>query len=131
MKHFTTVHDVKNPIELINEGLTLKRNPHSFSASGKNKTLGLIFLNPSLRTRLSTQKAAQNLGMNVIVMNMDKEGWALEFEDGAIMNGSKVEHIREAAAVLGTYCDIIGVRSFPSLKSRKEDYSEQILLQFM
>ena len=131
MKYFTTVHDVKNPDALIKEALEIKNNPFGCNTIGKNKTLGLIFMNPSLRTRLSTQKAAMNLGMNVIVMNIDKEGWALEFEDGAIMNGDKVEHIKDAAAVLGTYCDIIGLRSFPTLQNKAKDYSEHILLQFM
>jgi N-succinyl-L-ornithine transcarbamylase len=118
-------------VKLIQEALQLKENPFSFQNLGKNKTLGLVFMNPSLRTRLSTQKAAQNLGMHVIVMNIDKEGWALEFEEGAIMNGTKAEHIKDAAAVLGSYCDVIGLRSFPTLTSKKEDYSEHILLQFM
>jgi len=131
MKYFTTVHDVKNADALIQEALQIKSDPYAHNELGKRKTLGLIFLNPSLRTRLSTQKAAQNLGMNVIVMNIDKEGWALEFEEGAIMNGNKVEHVKDAAAVLGSYCDIIGLRSFPSLQDKKQDYSEYILLQFM
>jgi len=131
MKHFTTVHDVKNVDELVNEAIALKQNPFAFSHLGKNKTLGLIFMNPSLRTRMSTQKAAMNLGMNVIVMNVDKEGWALEFEDGAVMNGNKIEHIKDAAAVMGAYCDIIGIRCFPNLIDKKEDYSEKVLLKFM
>lgn len=131
MKYFTTVHDIKNAESLIQEALQLKADPFGYNSLGKNKTLGLIFMNPSLRTRLSTQKAAQNLGMNVIVMNIDKEGWALEFEEGVTMNGNKVEHIKDAAAVMGTYCDIIGLRSFPSLTDREKDYSEYILLQFM
>ena len=131
MKYFTTVHDIKDPGTLIKEALEIKANPFGCSSTGKNKTLGLIFMNPSLRTRVSTQKAAQNLGMNVIVMNVDKEGWALEFEDRAIMNGNTVEHIKDAAAVLGSYCDIIGLRSFPSLQNKEKDYSEYILLQFM
>jgi N-succinyl-L-ornithine transcarbamylase len=131
MKYFTTVHDVKNADALVKEALRIKNNPYAFEKLGRRKTLGLIFLNPSLRTRLSTQKAAQNLGMNVIVMNIDKEGWALEFEDGAVMNGDKVEHIKDAAAVLGSYCDIIGLRSFPGLQNKAKDYSEYILLQFM
>ncbi|MGZ3862337.1 MAG: acetylornithine carbamoyltransferase [Bacteroidia bacterium] len=131
MKYFTTVHDIKNSDHLVSEALKLKQNPYKYSSLGKNKTLGLIFMNPSLRTRLSTQKAAQNLGMNVIIMNIDKEGWALEFEDGAIMNRNTVEHVKDAAAVLGTYCDIIGIRSFPGLQNREKDYSEHILLQFM
>ena len=88
MKHFTTVNDVKDIYALVQEALALKKDPFAFSHLGKNKTLGLIFLNPSLRTRLSTQKAGYNLGMNVMVMNIDKEGWALEMEDGAVMSGS-------------------------------------------
>jgi N-succinyl-L-ornithine transcarbamylase len=131
MKHFTTVHDVKEPLKLAKEGLLLKEDPFKFSTLGKNKTLGLIFMNPSLRTRLSTQKAAQNLGINVIIMNINDEGWALEYENGAVMNGKNAEHIKDAAMVLGTYCDAIGVRCFPTLKNREEDYSEKVLLQFM
>jgi len=131
MKYFTTVNDVKDINELVDDSLLLKKNPHRFSSLGKNKTLGLIFLNPSLRTRLSTQKAALNLGMNVMVMNMNEEGWALEFEDGTIMNGNTVEHIRDAAAVMGLYCDIIGIRCFPGLVSREEDEKEKVLLSFM
>lgn len=131
MKYFTTVHDVKDLNALMNEALTIKKNPYALSDLGKNKTLGLIFLNPSLRTRLSTQKAAMNLGMNVMVVNIDKEGWALEMEDGAVMNGTSVEHVKDAAAVLGQYCDVIGIRCFPSLHNQKEDYSEKVLLKFM
>src|SRR5690606_38957008 len=97
---------------------------------GRNKTIGLVFLNPSLRTRLSTQIAAANLGMNVIVMNMDKDGWALETQDGVIMNGTTVEHMREAAAVMGSYCSVLGLRSFPKLKDREEDYSEDFFRKF-
>ena len=91
----------------------------------------MVFLNPSLRTRLSTQKAAMNLGMQVIVMNMDKDGWALETRDGVIMNGTTVEHIREAAAVMGEYCDILGLRSFPSLKDKEADYTEDLFNKFV
>ena len=131
MKYFTTVNDIKDLDGLIHEAISMKKNPFAFSDLGKNKTLGLIFLNPSLRTRLSTQKAAINLGMNVMVMNIDKEGWALEMEDGAVMNGSSVEHVKDAAAVLGQYCDVIGIRCFPSLQNRKDDYSEKVLLKFM
>ncbi|MFL5765846.1 MAG: N-acetylornithine carbamoyltransferase [Bacteroidia bacterium] len=131
MKYFTTVNDVKDLDELMLQARLIKQDPYAFSEIGKNKTLGLIFMNPSLRTRMSTQKAAMNLGMNVIVMNIDKEGWALEMEDGAVMSGSSVEHIKDAAAVMGEYCDIIGVRCFPSLKNKKEDYSEKVLLKFM
>ncbi|HUH32674.1 MAG TPA: hypothetical protein VLZ28_01900, partial [Daejeonella sp.] len=95
MKIFSSVNDIDNLQDIVREALSLKELPYEFQHLGKNKTLGLVFLNPSLRTRLSTQKAALNLGMNVMVMNMDKEGWALETQDGVVMNGSTVEHIRE------------------------------------
>lgn len=131
MNLFSSVHDVADVTKIVKEALALKNNPLAHQELGKNKTLGLIFLNPSLRTRISTQKAGQNLGMNVIVMNMDKEGWALETRDGVIMNGTTVEHIREAAAVLGQYCDILGIRSFPGLKNREEDYNEEIFNKFV
>ncbi|GAB3197566.1 N-succinyl-L-ornithine transcarbamylase [Pontibacter aydingkolensis] len=131
MQKFTSVQDVANIDELVNEALHLKQNPYKYKQLGENKTLGLIFLNPSLRTRLSTQKAALNLGMNVMVMNLDKEGWALETQEGAIMNGTTVEHIKEAAAVMGEYCDILGIRSFPKLQNRDEDYNEELLQQFI
>lgn len=131
MNQFTSVHDVDNLRQLVNDALTLKQNPYADGQLGKNKTLGLVFLNPSLRTRLSTQKAALNLGMNVMVMNMDKEGWALETQDGVVMNGATVEHIREAAAVMGQYCDILGLRSFPKLQDREEDYNEDFFNKFI
>ncbi|MEJ7556899.1 MAG: acetylornithine carbamoyltransferase [Pedobacter sp.] len=131
MNQFTSVHDVADIKQLLKDALTLKENPYSLQDLGKNKTLGLVFLNPSLRTRLSTQKAALNLGMNVMVMNMDKEGWALETQDGVVMNGSTVEHIREAAAVMGQYCDILGLRSFPKLVNREEDYNEDFFNKFI
>jgi N-succinyl-L-ornithine transcarbamylase len=131
MKQFTSVHDVQDVTALVNEALELKQNPYAHKALGQDKTLGLIFMNPSLRTRLSTQKAGINLGMNVMVMNLDKEGWALETRDGVVMDGSTVEHIREAAAVMGQYCDIIGIRSFPKLQDREEDYSEELLHKFI
>lgn len=131
MNQFTSVHDVSDVPALVDEALALKKAPFAYEQLGKRKTIGLLFLNPSLRTRISTQKAAMNLGMNVMVMNLDKEGWALEFEDGAVMNGTTVEHVKDAAAVLGQYCDIIGIRCFPSLKNREEDYSETILKQFI
>jgi len=98
---------------------------------GKGKTMGLLFFNPSLRTRLSTHKAALNLGMSVMTMDMDKHGWKLEFEDGAVMNAATAEHIREGAAVISQYCDVIGIRTFPTLTDREKDYSEHILSQFM
>lgn len=131
MKNFISVKDVTDIPALVKEALELKKNPYAFKKLGENKTIGLIFLNPSLRTRISTQKAAKNLGMDTIVMNMDKEGWALETQDGVIMNHNTVEHIREAAAVMGQYCDIIGVRSFPRLVDKNEDYSEDFFKKFM
>ena len=131
MNQFTSVHDVPNIKQLIADALELKANPYAQQHLGKNKTLGLVFMNPSLRTRLSTQKAALNLGMNVMVMNLDKEGWALETADGVVMNGGKAEHIREAAAVMGQYCDVLGLRSFPKLENREEDYSEDFFNKFI
>jgi N-succinyl-L-ornithine transcarbamylase len=131
MKLFSSVNDVTDINALVKEALTLKQNPYAHQQLGKNKTLALVFLNPSLRTRMSTQKAALNLGMNVMVLNIDKEGWALELRDGVIMDGSTVEHIREAAGVMGQYADIIGVRSFPGLRNREEDYSEMIFNKFV
>lgn len=131
MKQFTSVKDVENVTELVKEARALKNNPYADKTLGENKTLGVIFLNPSLRTRLSTQKAAMNLGMNVMVMNIDKEGWALETRDGVVMNGTTVEHIREAARVFGQYCDILAIRSFPGLKNREEDYNEEIFNKFI
>ena len=130
MNKFFSVADVPSLREFIEQAKSIKTNPYAFDSLGKHKTLGLIFLNPSLRTRLSTQKAALNLGMNVMVMNMGQEGWALETQDGVIMNGSKAEHIREAAAVIGEYCDVVGLRSFPSLKNREDDYREDLFTKF-
>ncbi|QQT31206.1 acetylornithine carbamoyltransferase [Sphingobacterium multivorum] len=131
MKKFFSVKDVSSVADVVQEALALKAAPYDNQHLGQHKTLGLVFLNPSLRTRLSTQKAAMNLGMNVMVMNMDKDGWALETQDGVVMNGTTVEHIREAAAVMGEYCDILGLRSFPKLKDREEDYSEDLFNKFI
>lgn len=134
MRHFTSVKDVKDTGNLVNLTLSLKGDPYlqeEYREIGKGKTIGLIFMNPSLRTRLSTQKAAINLGMSVMVMNFSGEGWALEIEDGVVMDGDKAEHINEAAAVVGQYCDIIGIRSFPYLKDRNFDYAETILNKFI
>jgi len=127
MRYFTSVRDIKSVDTLVQEALNIKKNPYIFSDLGKNKTIGLLFLNPSLRTRLSTQKAATNLGMNVMVMNVNGDSWALELEDGAVMNGTSVEHIKDAAAVLGQYCDIIGIRCFPTLQDKQADDSEKLL----
>lgn len=131
MKHFTTIYDVPDPNKLIAEAIQIKQNPFAFSELGKGKTIGLIFMNPSLRTRLSTQKAARLLGMEVMIMNLEKESWAIEWNDDVIMNGNTVEHIKDAAAVLGSYCDIIGMRCFPTLTNKQLDYSEKILIQLM
>lgn len=127
MNQFISVHDAGDPNQLAFEALALKDDPFAYSSLGKNKCIGLVFLNPSLRTRMSTQRAAQNLGMDVMVLNMDQEGWALETRDGVKMNGTRVEHIREAAGVMGQYCDILAVRSFAKLQSREDDEKEEIL----
>ncbi|MFC2188174.1 acetylornithine carbamoyltransferase [Peijinzhouia sedimentorum] len=131
MIKFTSAKDVNNIHQLVDSALSLKSDPFAFQHLGENRTLGLIFLNPSLRTRMSTQKAAYNLGMNVIVLNMDKDSWALETREGVMMDGDKAEHAKEAVAVMGQYCDIIGVRSFPGLQNRKEDYNEETLNLFL
>ncbi len=131
MKKFIEVGDVTDIQALINKGLAYKQHPLMDKALGANKRVGLLFLNPSLRTRLSTQVAAQNLGMDAIVFNVDKEGWALEFAEGAIMNGTTVEHVKDAAPILGQYFDILCIRTFPGLQNRDEDYSEKIINQFI
>ena len=127
MRNFTSVHDVQDLNALVQSARSCKIFDPLQIKKGKGKTLGLIFMNPSLRTRLSTQKAGINLGMDVMVMNFSGEGWALETKEGVVMDGDKAEHIIEAAGVLGEYCDIIGLRSFPGLKDREADYSEEIL----
>lgn len=131
MQHFLSVKDAIDVQALVKEALLYKKAPYADKHIGKNRTMGLLFFNSSLRTRLSTQRAAQNLGLELIVMNVGQDGWGLEFEDGAIMNGNKAEHIKEAAPVVGQYCDIVGIRSFPGLVDREEDYSEKVLNQFV
>ncbi|MCE7069320.1 N-acetylornithine carbamoyltransferase [Dyadobacter sp. CY327] len=130
MKHFLSINDVTDLNQLITNGIAAKRNPFAEIELGKNKTIGLLFFNSSLRTRISTQKAAQNLGLNVITMNVGQDGWGLEMEEGVIMNGDKAEHVKEAAAVIGSYCDIIGIRSFAGLQDREKDYAEIVFQQF-
>lgn len=130
MKNFTSVHDVKHPQSLVEQTLEIKTNGQ-LSDAGRNKTLALIFFNPSLRTRLSTQKAATNLGMNVIVMNISKDGWNIEFEDGSVMDGSTQEHIKDAVKVISGYCDLMGVRTFANLEDPQEDYREKVLQKFL
>ena len=131
MKNFISVHDVSDIKALVAKALAYKKNPFADRHLGVDKRVGLLFLNPSLRTRLSTQVAAANLGMEAIVFNVDKEGWALEFEDGAIMSGNTVEHVKDAAPILGHYFDILCIRTFPSLKNKEDDYSELVINSFV
>ena len=131
MKNFISVNDVTDINALVAKALAYKKNPFADRTLGADKRIGLLFLNPSLRTRLSTQVAAKNLGMEAIVFNVDKEGWALEFEEGAIMSGNTVEHVKDAAPVLGQYFDILCIRTFPSLKNREDDYSELVMNSFV
>jgi N-succinyl-L-ornithine transcarbamylase len=131
MKHFLSVKDANNIDALIEQGLLYKKQPFQDLLLGKSKRIGCLFLNPSMRTRLSTQVAAQQLGMETIIFNIGSEGWALEFAEGAIMNGTTVEHVKDAAPILGQYFDILAIRTFPSLKNREEDYQEKILHQFV
>lgn len=131
MKHFTQFDSLPLANTLIEQALAYKNDPRIDEEKGKGKRIGCIFLNPSLRTRASTQIAAMNLGMEAIVMNMDKEGWALEMKEGAIMNKGTVEHIKDAAGVLGSYFDILAVRAFPSLTNKEEDVEDYIFQQFI
>ena len=129
MKHFTSIEDVGNPEPLVRQALAFKQKPwQPHLAAGKK--VGLIFLNPSLRTRLSSQVAAQNLGAEAIVLDIGKDGWALEFENNVIMDGNRSEHVKEAAAVMGRYFDVLGVRSFPGLADQSADYAEPLLNAF-
>lgn len=131
MKKFTDVTDIGSLQKAVEEAAEIKRDRFAFSTLGKNKTLMMIFFNSSLRTRLSTQKAAMNLGMNVMVLDVNQGAWKLETERGVIMDGDKAEHLLEAIPVMGSYCDIIGVRSFAGLKDHDEDYEERVLSQFI
>lgn len=131
MRHFTNVNDIGDLRIALAEALEVKRDRFAFTELGKNKTLLMIFFNSSLRTRLSTQKAAMNLGMNVIVLDVNQGAWKLETERGVIMDGDKPEHLLEAIPVMGCYCDVIGVRSFARFESKTDDYEEKILNQFI
>ena len=131
MKQFISVHDVANINALVQKALAYKANPLADKALGAGKRMGLIFLNPSLRTRLSTQIAAENLGMQPIVFNVGSEGWTWEFEEEAIMSGTTVEHVKDAAPILGNYFDVLAIRTFPSLQNKKDDYSELFIKQFI
>ncbi len=131
MKNFISVNDVTNIDALVQKALAYKADPFKDKTLGTNKRIGCLFLNPSMRTRLSTQIAAQNLGMDAIVFNVGSEGWALEFEEEAIMSGSTVEHVKDAAPIMGKYFDVLAIRTFPSLKNREDDYSELFIKQFV
>jgi N-succinyl-L-ornithine transcarbamylase len=131
MKNYTSIKDIDNINSWIEEAKEMKANPLKNIELGRNKTLGLLFFNASLRTRLSTQKAALNLGMHAIVLNVSGDAWGIEFEDGTIMNGTTAEHIKEAAAVISQYCDVIAIRAFSTLKDKEKDESEQVLTSFV
>ena len=140
MRNFTSVYDLISPSSggigeaidaLIEKALVYKANPFVDKTLGFNKRIGCLFLNPSMRTRLSTQIAAQNLGMEAIILNVGSDGWALEFEEEAIMSGTTVEHVKDAAPIFGKYFDILAIRNFPSLQNREDDYSELLINQFI
>jgi N-succinyl-L-ornithine transcarbamylase len=131
MKNFININNVKDYQGLIKESIEIKNNPYSFKKIGINKTLGLIFFNSSLRTRLSTLKAAKMLGLETIVMNFNNEGWEIEFEEKTIMSKNSAEHVKEAAQVISQYCDIIGIRAFAELKNKNHDESEIIINSFV
>lgn len=131
MRYFTNVKDIGNLQDALKEALEVKKDRFAYQHLGKNKTLLMIFFNSSLRTRLSTQKAAMNLGMNVMVLDVNQGAWKLETERGVIMDGDKPEHLLEAIPVMGCYCDIIGVRAFATFENKEDDYSEKIINQFI
>ena len=131
MKNFTCVQDIGNLKSALDEAFEIKKDRFKYVELGRNKTLMMIFFNSSLRTRLSTQKAALNLGMNVIVLDINQGAWKLETERGVIMDGDKPEHLLEAIPVMGCYCDVIGVRSFARFENKEDDYNEVILEQFI
>ncbi len=131
MRNFISVKDIGNIKDAVREAMEIKADRYKYCELGRNKTLMMVFFNSSLRTRLSTQKAALNLGMNVIVLDINQGAWKLETERGVIMDGDKPEHILEAIPVMGSYCDVIGVRSFARFESKEDDYNEVILNQFI
>ncbi|MFI3240062.1 MAG: N-acetylornithine carbamoyltransferase [Bacteroidales bacterium] len=131
MRNFTTVEDIGDLKAAVKEALEVKKDRYAYKALGENKTLLMIFFNSSLRTRLSTQKAAMNLGMNVMVLDVNQGAWKLETERGVIMDGDKPEHLLEAIPVMGCYCDIIGVRAFAKFENKQEDYEEMVINQFI
>ncbi|MFV1882937.1 MAG: N-acetylornithine carbamoyltransferase [Balneola sp.] len=131
MKQFLSIKDVPSLSDLLEEAKEVKANPHGWKSLGKNKSACLLFLNPSLRTRLSSQRAAQNLGLDAVVLDVNSGSWKLEFADEVVMNGDSAEHIKEAAAVIGAYFDVIAIRAFAELKDQAEDYSEKVLSAFV
>ncbi len=131
MKKFTSVADIGDLKAAVAEALEVKKNRFAYKNLGENKTLMMVFFNSSLRTRLSTQKAAMNLGMNVMVLDVNQGAWKLETERGVIMDGDKAEHLLEAIPVMGSYCDVIGVRSFAKFENKEDDYSERVVEQFI
>lgn len=131
MKRFTDVHSLHSLQDALQDALALKADPWAHATIGARKTLGLLFMNPSLRTRMSTQKAAALLGMDVMVLNAGSDSWTLETRDGVVMDGGATEHIKEAAAVMGQYCDILGVRTFAGLQDREADYREDVMESFI
>ena len=131
MKHFTSVKDVADIDALVAKAIKIKQSPFSDQLIGQNKVLGLVFFNSSLRTRMSTTRAAYNLGMKVMTLNVSQDSWQLEMEDGAVMNKGTAEHIREAIPVMASYCDILAVRSFPGLKDRDKDYQDRLMGSFI
>lgn len=131
MRNFISSGDAPDINGLVKQALEYKANPFKDKTLGAGKRMGLLFLNPSMRTRLSTQIAAQNLGLEAIVFNVGQDGWALEFEDEAIMSGTTVEHVKDAAPILGKYFDILGIRTFPSLQNKADDYNELYINQFI
>lgn len=130
-KNFVSSNDVTNITELAEKALQYKADPFKDSSLGEGKRIGCLFLNPSMRTRLSTQVAAKNLGMEPIVFNVGSEGWQLEFEEEAIMSGNKSEHVKDAAPIFGKYFDVLAIRTFPQLKNKEDDYSELYINQFI
>ena len=130
MKNFIRLEDLTNFNETLSQAIDLKKNITKYSALGKGKTLGMLFFNPSLRTRLSTQKAANSLGIHSMIMNFSNEAWALEFEDGTRMTGIRSEHVKEAAGVVSQYCDMVAIRAFASLTNKEKDEAEIVLNSF-
>ena len=130
MNHFITLNDLPQLDTAVAAAIAMKKNPYGAEDLGRRKTLGMLFFNPSLRTRLSTQKAAQQLGIKTMVMNFSNEAWALEFEDGTQMSGLRSEHVKEAAQVVSQYCDMVAIRAFASLSDKKNDEAEIVLNSF-